>query len=102
MMPGAAFAQSAQDGYKELPGNAYYRAGNGNGNVYIHRNSSDDYLYRALVPNARHRNTVQRFPSNDFSAICGNVKRNSELRRCRDDVMDHNKDRQKLFEKYND
>ncbi len=97
-----AFAQSAEDGYKELPGNAYYRAGSGSGNIYIYRNDSDDYLYRALVPGARNRNTVQRFPTNDFSAICGDVKRNSELRRCREDVMDQSKDRQDLFKKYND
>lgn len=101
LSPVAAFAQGEREGYVELPGNAYYRAGQGSGNIYIHRNNSDDYIYRALVPGARNRNNIQHFPSNDFSAICGNVTRNAELRRCRDDVMDQNKDRQKLFDKYN-
>ncbi len=98
-----AVAQDAPDGYVKLPGNAYYRPGSDNDNVYIYRKyGADDIIRRQLLnPYATPRQTVRTLPKNDFANICGNVKRSSELRRCREDVMDMSKDREDLYRKYN-
>ncbi|MFA5592296.1 MAG: hypothetical protein WC989_03165 [Micavibrio sp.] len=105
-LPVQAQAQEANaDGLIELPGNAYVRPGNNHDNIYIYRKYGlRDYAHgvlegRGLGP---HDNAAsRRFPSEDFSEICGNVTRAAERRRCRSDVLDLNKDRQKLYDKYN-
>lgn len=96
-----AMAQEVnENGYIELPGNAYYRPGNTD-NVYIYRRYGTDDVVRALVNPYATRGRARNFPSNDFNEICGNVERKSELRRCREDVLDVEKDRAKLYRKYN-
>lgn len=94
--------ETNENGYVELPGNAYYRPGEDGDNVYIYRRYGRDEIYRRLInPYAEPRDVVRNFPTNDFAAICGNTTRESQRRRCRDDVMDLNKDRGRLYRKYN-
>lgn len=83
-----------------LPGNAQIRTNDNDSNIYIKRRyGTSDLIYnRFFNPYPERRDLHNVMPTNDISAICGGVDKQSDRRKCRRDVMDEH---EKLYKKYN-